>query len=520
MSNDKTRDDLKGYFNTGDIPTESQFADLIESTLNKVDDGIGKQSDGTLTVQVISTDDYKKVLYLARKGEDPTWTLSLSQPGAGALPDNGLGIGTVSADAITTRLFIDEETGHVGIGTTEPDDTFDVNGDIRVHGGNIKDGGGTSRIRLTDNGSLELFDAGGTSRVTIAVDDKVRFKSESGRTMLEIGVNGIYSEGNIELDDDEDILLGEDGWLRFEGKAGITLHDTRYNIELRSYDGNTGVSIDRNGDVGIGGRADSSSKYRLTVNGSSYSTGGWETTKADYAEYFETHDGKPIPEATPVIPTPAGKIRRATQGESPIGIVTTSSAVVGNSYKEWPKKYLRDKFGGQITEKIQEGIKIPKKEKVTKKRQKMKAETVTEEVSRPTVVFEGGKYIRKEETVKVTREVEEPVLEEVELYDATGKAVVGKHQIPVMETYEEEIDVLDDKGEPVLVGSGEFVTVERPKVNPEYDETKEYIPRGERPEWCCVGLLGQLPLRKGEAVAPTWVKLKEVSEDVELWLVK
>lgn len=35
----------------------------------------------------------------------------------------------------------------------------------------------------------------------------------------------------------------------------------------------------------------------------------------------------------------------------------------------------------------------------------------------------------------------------------------------------------------------------RPKLNPEYDSTKEYIPRSERPEWAPVGILGVLAVR-------------------------
>ena len=89
-----------------------------------------------------------------------------------------------------------------------------------------------------------------------------------------------------------------------------------------------------------------------------------------------------------------------------------------------------------------------------------------------------------------------------------------------METYEEEIEVLDEKGEPVMVGSGQFEKKERPKINPSYDEKKKYIPREDRPEWNCVGLLGQLPLLKGQPVAKSWVKIKDLSDDLELWLVK
>ncbi|NIM10684.1 MAG: hypothetical protein GTO45_01740, partial [Candidatus Aminicenantes bacterium] len=141
---------------------------------------------------------------------------------------------------------------------------------------------------------------------------------------------------------------------------------------------------------------------------------------------------------------------------------------------------------------------VPKKEKVKKERQKMEKKTVKEEVKRTEVVKIKGKYCQKEITEITEREIEEPVFKEVDLYDEKGMEVIGKHKLPVMETYEEEIDVLDDNGQPVMVGSGKFETKTRPKINPDYDKTKEYIPREKRPEWNCVGLLGQLPLRKGQ----------------------
>ena len=82
------------------------------------------------------------------------------------------------------------------------------------------------------------------------------------------------------------------------------------------------------------------------------------------------------------------------------------------------------------------------------------------------------------------------------------------------------MDVLDDSGNPVMEGSGAYETIERPKLNPKYDEKLPYVPREERPEWCCVGLLGQLPVRKGKPVAPSWIKIKELSDKADLWLVK
>ena len=101
---------------------------------------------------------------------------------------------------------------------------------------------------------------------------------------------------------------------------------------------------------------------------------------------------------------------------------------------------------------------------------------------------------------------------------------------PIMEEYQAEItvpkknedgtDALDENGQYIMLGTGEFETRKRSKLNPEYDEGQEYIPREQRPEWNCVALLGQLPLRKGQPVAESWVKIKDTSDEIELWLVK
>jgi hypothetical protein len=72
----------------------------------------------------------------------------------------------------------------------------------------------------------------------------------------------------------------------------------------------------------------------------------------------------------------------------------------------------------------------------------------------------------------------------------------------------------------VLVESGIYEWKELPEINPEFDNSRPYIPREERPEWHCVGLLGVLPMLKGQPVAPTWIRVKKSETDVETWLVK
>ena len=63
-------------------------------------------------------------------------------------------------------------------------------------------------------------------------------------------------------------------------------------------------------------------------------------------------------------------------------------------------------------------------------------------------------------------------------------------------------------------------TIKRGKINPEWDKTLKYIPRKDRPEWNVVGLLGQVAVKKGEVIGKDWIKMKKISNNVNLYLVK
>lgn len=72
----------------------------------------------------------------------------------------------------------------------------------------------------------------------------------------------------------------------------------------------------------------------------------------------------------------------------------------------------------------------------------------------------------------------------------------------------------DDFGSYVLDADGHRV------LNPSYDPEADYMPRSQRPEWGCVGLVGKLRVRNGQPVDPRWIKMREVSEFVGEWLVR
>jgi hypothetical protein len=57
-------------------------------------------------------------------------------------------------------------------------------------------------------------------------------------------------------------------------------------------------------------------------------------------------------------------------------------------------------------------------------------------------------------------------------------------------------------------------------LNPDYDPDQEYASRENRREWDTVGLMGKLRIRKGQPTGSNWIKMRDVSDTVEEWLVR
>ena len=76
----------------------------------------------------------------------------------------------------------------------------------------------------------------------------------------------------------------------------------------------------------------------------------------------------------------------------------------------------------------------------------------------------------------------------------------------------EDYDVEDDDGNTVVQ--------QRRKLNPDYDEDNAYISREDRKEWATIGMMGKLRIRKGQPTGDRWIKMRDVSDTVEEWLVR
>ena len=249
-------------------------------------------------------------------------------------------------------------------------------------------------------------------------------------------------------------------------------------------------------------------EIKFTITGDGYWDGAADNGAADYAEYFESTDGSVIPIGNTVV-LESGKIRQAADGETPIGIIRPHDgcAVVGNSaWSKWQEKYLKDDYGTKIME---SHTKTKWSEEIT----------FDEYVARGKDETGGsmGGQVKDEkvEGSKATYYKEGDELPE-------GKEVGDVKEAAVPDTYFREHKYHSDRipeGLEVPEDAEVFDAGQRQKLNPDFDESFEYVPREERDEWHIVGLLGQIPITKGQPTG-NWIKMKDVSDTVEMYFVK
>ena len=205
-------------------------------------------------------------------------------------------------------------------------------------------------------------------------------------------------------------------------------------------------------------------EFQMTSSGSMTADGSFSGSGADYAEYFETADGNGI-EIGKTVVLDGNKVRASTSSDDAsaiIGVVRPKedgkcSMTIGNTaWNHWTNKYLTDDFG----------------------------------------VFIWEDYIVKEWTEKTTKE--------------NGNIEVKNHSYP-FDSIPEGVTVPDDAKE---------ITQQRKKQNPDWNEDTEYVKRQDRKEWVIIGLLGQIPINKNEKTGTNWIKMRDISETVEEWLVR
>jgi len=205
-------------------------------------------------------------------------------------------------------------------------------------------------------------------------------------------------------------------------------------------------------------------EFDLQGDGNGYCDGSWSGSGADYAEYFEWQDGNPDSEDRVGISVVLeGDLIRAATGDDAaatiIGVVSGNPVVVGDTaWSKWRGKHLRDDF---------------------------------------------GRYLQEEHPT----------------YSWTDDD--GEFHSHAQDDLPEGLTPPADV---------EAVMIERRIVNPDWiaptefhengDPVETYVSRKDRPEWDTVGLMGKLRMKKGQPTGDRWIKMRDVSDDVEEWLVR
>ena len=191
------------------------------------------------------------------------------------------------------------------------------------------------------------------------------------------------------------------------------------------------------------------------------------SSPADYAEMFEWEDGNSDNEDRRgySVTLVGNKIRKSVEGDSNIiGVISGNPAVLAdNAWNHWADKYIKDEFNCYI--------------------------------------WEEHNVIEWEEVVETDNGFPTSVTRAYEDWNIPTDVVVPEDAV---------IKTHDDNGRKFI----------HRKLNPDYDPAQEYIAREDRPEWSAVGLVGKLRLRKGQPVGDRWIKMRDISETVEEWLVR
>jgi hypothetical protein len=173
----QNRETLKNFFKKGALPSEQQFGDLIESSLNMLDEGFSRTpSNG---VEITTHGDRERLLTFFRGDdpENPRWSFGFHGDGDALhfVPRTG------EAAAGPLPPLTVAAPGRVGVNTASPGFALDVNGVVRAAG----------RIGVNPTGELAVPANGEWQDITGALTGCQAFevmagvgKKKSGRYAL------------------------------------------------------------------------------------------------------------------------------------------------------------------------------------------------------------------------------------------------------------------------------------------------------------------------------------------------
>jgi hypothetical protein len=133
----RDRPTLKKFFSDGALPRSEHYGDLIESMVNRVEDGFDKTEGDGLRIASIGSSPMLMSFYRGAGAPDPAWIMRHGPvPGSLQFRHGGDGPGEPGAaveDPAIPDLAL-SASGRVGVHSAEPDWRLDVDGVVRMRG--------------------------------------------------------------------------------------------------------------------------------------------------------------------------------------------------------------------------------------------------------------------------------------------------------------------------------------------------------------------------------------------------
>ncbi|PXW46197.1 hypothetical protein DFO54_105166 [Erwinia sp. AG740] len=129
----RNRGTLKNYFRQGAMPSAEHFSDLIDSSVNKIEEGFDKTPEHGLKVAALDAHARLMTFYRDSDPSRELWSVGL-QPDSDRLQiDRHLSDGQEVMDDTTPLLTLTPE-GRMGVNTSAPRHALEVNGVISAPG--------------------------------------------------------------------------------------------------------------------------------------------------------------------------------------------------------------------------------------------------------------------------------------------------------------------------------------------------------------------------------------------------
>ena len=347
---------------------------------------------------------------------------------------------------------------------------------------------GTGSELVSDNdfvGLIRFFAGDGTDREsTVAdifcqIDGSTGANDTPGNLQFHTTADGSNSSTErMRIEEDGHILIGQaddQGGHRFLVNESVNDNAMIIRSTNASFS-ETSLTINANrGNTSaydflvMGSNNGSDNEFLFDGGGDGFADGSFSGGGADYAEYFEWKDGNSSSEDRVGISVKldGDKIVASSDSDNAsdiIGVISANPAVTGDSANlKWNNKYLTDDY---------------------------------------------GRYIREEYTATEWTEVK---------INSNGSKQEKYHSY---ETDKIPSDVTVPSDAKVISEDDEGAKLTRRKLNPDYDASKTYVPRPKRKEWDAVGMMGKLRMQKGQKTGANWIKMRDISDTVEEWLVR